>query len=234
MKLICLTNAAFGTGLIKYNIRLHAISYFKEKAKLKYEKEQRIQQELEDANRLFQNDPSASNRLRLDEIKEKLELLYKEKVKGFVIRARARWHEYGERSTKYFFNLEKINRVKKHIRKLLRSGSITTDPYRILSEQKRFYQNLYKTNDSVEASDPIEAFLNSLNIPKLSEEQTQSCEEQIPTEECRTIIETFQNNKSPGNDGLPIEFYKSCLDLISEPFTDCINESFDREEMSNS
>ena len=41
--------------------------------------------------------------------------------------------------------------LKKHIRKLLISGSITTDPYRILSEQKPFYQNLYKTNDSVEA-----------------------------------------------------------------------------------
>ena len=40
------------------------------------------------------------------------------------------------------------------------SGSITTDPYRVLSEQKIFYQNLYKTNDSVEASDSIEAFLN--------------------------------------------------------------------------
>ena len=75
---------------IKYNIRLHAISYSKEKAKLKYEKEQRIQQELRDANRLFENDPSASNRLRLDEIKEKLELFYEEKVKGIVIRARAR------------------------------------------------------------------------------------------------------------------------------------------------
>ena len=112
---------------------------------------------------------------------------------------------------------------------MLISGSITTDPYRILSEQKRFYQNLYKTND-LEASDPIEAFLNSLNIPKLSEEQRQSCEERITTEECRTIKETFQNNKSPGNDGLPVEFYKSCWDLISEPFIDCVNESFDKEK----
>ena len=68
-------------------------------------------------------------------------------------------------------------------------GSITTDPHRILSEQKRFYQNIYKTNDSVEALDPIEAFLISLNIPKLSEEQRQSCKERITTEECRTIID---------------------------------------------
>ena len=106
VKLICLTNDAFGTG--SNTIRLHAISYSKEKAKLKYEKEQRIQQELEDANRLFENDPSASNRLRLDKIKE---LLYEEKVKGIVIRATARWHEYGERSTKYVLNLEKRNHV---------------------------------------------------------------------------------------------------------------------------
>ena len=129
--------------------------------------------------------------------------MYEEKVKGIVIRARARWHEYGEKSAKYFLNLEKRNHVKKHNRKLLISGSITTDPYRILAEQKRFYLNLYKTKDSVEAMDSIEAFLNSLNSPKLSEEQRQSCEGRISTEECRTIIETFQNNKSPGNDGLP-------------------------------
>ena len=107
------------------------------------------------------NDPSASNSLRLDDIIEKLELLCEEKVKGIVIRARARWHEYDEKSVKYFLNLEKRNHVKKHIRKSL----ITTDPYRILSKQKRFYHNLFKANDSAEASDSIEAFLNSLNIP---------------------------------------------------------------------
>ena len=110
--------------------------------------------------------------------------------------------------------------------------------YRIYSQICRFQCKnsmcFNKTNDSVEALDPIEAFLNSLTIPKLSEEQRQSCVERITTEECRTIIETFQNNKSPGNDGLPIEFYKSCWDLISESFRDCVNESFDKEEMSNS
>ena len=41
---------------IKYNIRLHAISYPKGKSKLRYKKEQRIQRELEEANRLFEND----------------------------------------------------------------------------------------------------------------------------------------------------------------------------------
>ena len=114
------------------------------------------------------------------------------------------------------------------------SGAITTDPYQILSEEKRFYQNLYKTNVSEESSDSMDAFLNSLSIPQLSEEHKQSCEGQITVEECKKVLETFQNNKAPGNDGIPIEFYKNCWDLISEPFVDCVNESFDKEEMSNS
>ena len=98
--------------ILKYNIRSYAISYSKDKAKLRNEKERQTQKEFEEATGLFENDPSASNRLRLDEIKEKLELLYEEKVKGIIIRARAHWHVYGERSTKYFLHLEKRNHVK--------------------------------------------------------------------------------------------------------------------------
>lgn len=47
---------------IKYNIRSHAISYSKQKAKHRNENERQIQQEFEEATRLFENDPSASNR----------------------------------------------------------------------------------------------------------------------------------------------------------------------------
>jgi len=50
----------------------------------------------------------------LNSTKDMLELFYEEKVKGTIIRARARWHEYGEKSTKYFLNLEKRNHVKKN------------------------------------------------------------------------------------------------------------------------
>ena len=47
-----------------------------------------------------------------------LSTTYLSKTEGIIIRARARWHEHGEKSTKYFLNLEKRNHVKKHIRKL--------------------------------------------------------------------------------------------------------------------
>ena len=217
---------------IKYNIRKHAIKYSKEKTKQRNDVETIIQEEYKEATRRFENDPNDLNKSRLNEVKEKLELFYEEKTNGIIVRARARWHEHGERSTKYFLNLEKRNHVKKHIRRLLISGAITTDPYRILSEQKDFYYNLYKSKAT--DTDSITSFLNNLNVPQLSEEQKQSCEGQITIDECKSILETFQNNKSPGNDGIPIEFYKKCWNFICEPFINCINESFVKEELSNS
>ena len=106
-------------------------------------------------------------------------------MKGIIIRARARWHEHGEKSTKYFLNLEKRNHIKKHMRKLNVNGSITTDPLNILSEQQRFYQELYtRRNKNEDNSQMIESFLKDLNVPKLSEEQKVSCEGKITAEEC--------------------------------------------------
>ena len=60
--------------------------------------------------------------------------------------------------------------------------------------------------------------LSNLNIPKLSEEQKQCCEGEISLEEILLILDNFQNNKSPGSDGIPIEFYKTCWNLISDSF----------------
>ena len=168
---------------------------------------------------------------RLNAVKERLESFYEEKVKGIIIRARARWHEHGERSTKYFLNLEKRNHVKKHMRKLNINDSMTTDPLTIISEQKRFYQELYTSYHG--DGNEVKNFLNVLDIPKLTGEQKHMCEGKILCKECELMLETFQNNKVPGNDGIPVEFYKRFWTLLSEPFVNCANECFENMEMSN-
>ena len=76
---------------LKFNIRSHAINYSKIKSRQKRETETRLQNELEfsEATRKFEDDPSEDHKSRLVELKEKLELIYDEKVKGVIIRARA-------------------------------------------------------------------------------------------------------------------------------------------------
>ena len=152
---------------LKYNIRAYAIQHSKHRAKERIEKENHLEEKYSKAKMEFERDPNSLNVDILNSAKEDLELFYEEKVKGIIIRARARWYEHGEKSTKYFLNLEKRNYIKKHMRKLKISGSITTDPFDILSEQQRFYQGLYTSiNKNVDATAKIESFLRDLNIPK--------------------------------------------------------------------
>ena len=66
--------------------------------------------------------------------------------------------------------------MSKHIRKLCVSGVITTDPYQILEEQRRFYNSLYESQSNDTNDKLSETFLSNLKMPKLSEEQKQSCE----------------------------------------------------------
>ena len=218
---------------IKYNIRAHAIQFSKRHAKERSELEIVLQNDYTVASQKYESNPCDSNSNQLTAAKEKLELFYEQKTKGIIIRARACWHEHGERSNKYFLNLEKRNYVKKHMRKLNINESITTDPFVILSEQKRFYQDLYTSiNNRIVNNNAAKSFLDDLNIPKLTEEQKQACEGKILLEECELILESFSNNKAPGNGGIPIEFYKKLWPLISEPFVKCVNACFEKGEMS--
>ena len=56
----------------------------------------------------FEADPNNTNSNIVSAAKESLEAFYDEKLNGVIIRARAPcWHEHGEKSSKYFLNLEK-------------------------------------------------------------------------------------------------------------------------------
>ena len=74
--------------------------------------------------------------------------------------------------------------------------------------------------------------LHSLNIPVLTEAQKLSCEGAISPQECASAIDSFQNNKTPGNDGILIEFYRKFWPIISDSFSKCANECFKKDEMS--
>ena len=59
---------------------------------------------------------------------------------GLILRSKARWVECGEKSAKYFLNLEKRNYDKKKVITKLKTdcGDEITDPVGILNEQENF------------------------------------------------------------------------------------------------
>ena len=107
------------------------------------------------------------------------------------------------------------------------------DPHCIPKEQERFYRELYKSSiNSPNIGEKISSFFNDLIFPSFQRIKKNSCEGLISSEEFSVLLDSFQSNKTPGNDGSPAEFYRKFWPLISESFIGCANECFEKGEMS--
>ena len=61
--------------------------------------------------------------------------IYEQILKGAIIRSKATWYEKGEKSNKYFLNLETHKKAKSSVYKVFnREGVLITDPKKILHE----------------------------------------------------------------------------------------------------
>ena len=140
--------------MVKMEIRSFTISYSKQKAKRQRDYEKTL---LQTAQKLQQQaEPLTPDKIdEYEKGKRKLEVISFERTRGACVRSKARWHEFGERSSKYFLNLEKRNFSNKCINKLIDGDNKTiTEPKAILEEQKKYYQNLYSSQNP-NVQDPI-------------------------------------------------------------------------------
>ena len=60
------------------------------------------------------------------------------------------------------------------------------------------------------------------------------CEGRLTLMECFESLQSFQKNKSPGNDGLTVEFYTAFWEDLGELLVGSLNYSYDYGELSNS
>ena len=221
--------------ILKYEIRKFTIEYSKKIKRKQTNREHSLRQELMNLENILGHRPSDDLIGQVENVKNELTKIDDNKLQGSIIRSKIKWTEEGEKSSKYFFRLEKQNYVKKHIRKLQTdSGQIITDPEKIATYQRRFYSKLLSAKEINVNLNEETFFLNNKTIPKLSESQRQLCEGQVTVEECTNILNTFKENKSPGNDGLTIEFYKFFWDKINTSLISSFNESFQKGELSSS
>ena len=105
-----------------------------------------------------------------------------------------------EKPTKYFFNMEKKSYNKKVISELKRSdGKTIVKEQDIMIAIQTFYENLC-SSDIDHSGNEFYDFSRDLQFAKLSDELEEkiNLDSEITLEECETILNTFQNGKSPG------------------------------------
>jgi len=72
-----------------------------------------------------------------------------------------------------------------------------------------------------------------MEITKLTEDAKQICEGKLSLKECFNCLQSFENNKSPGNDGLTAEFYKTFWNSVGWLLVDSLNCTYNCGELSN-
>ena len=77
-------------------------------------------------------------------------------------------------------------------------------------------------------------YLNSINIPCLTDSDTQSCEGRLTVKECWDALLSVKNNKSPGNDGITKEFLEYFWGKLGTFLVSTLNHSFEKGELSAS
>ena len=77
-------------------------------------------------------------------VQRKINEYHEKHTKGSVFHSKARWYREGEKSSKYFLNLEQLRSNQRTMVCLVR------DDGTILKMQAKFYQNLYSSDTGVE------------------------------------------------------------------------------------
>ena len=86
---------------------------------------------------------TADNHIRLVEIRDLLKTIEDHNVEGAIIRSREQWLEFGEKPTKYFYQLEKQHQTRNSINELCVRDQTVTSHENILTACRDFYVNLY-------------------------------------------------------------------------------------------
>ena len=191
--------------LLKFEIKQYSYHYGKERAKQARQNEKDLISRIEALDRkIILNTATTEEQDLFYSLKGQLNEMKIYKAKGQYIRSRIEFVENNERSTRYFFNQEKQAYDKKTISKLTtEDGTETTDSKEILATIRNFYQNLYSSKQT----NPGYDLLRELDVEKLSENDQQMCEGGFTIEECYKALSNMNRNKSPGSDGLTVEFY---------------------------
>ena len=167
-------------------------------------------------------------------IKDQLDEMYTKKSKGYQFRAWAKYAKQGEKSTQYFLGLEK-KRQNSNCIDCLKDGNgnyVYTDND-ILDRVKQLCSELYTANDSND--EVMNAYLDTITPEKQLDEDTMlKCEGIFTVNECKLAISNMKKNKSPGLDGISVEFYEAFWPVIGDLLVSVFNDCYERESLPKS
>ena len=167
--------------------------------------------------------------------KSELEKLREKSMKGHLIKSRTQWLSQGEKPTKYFCSLEHHNYTEKTVKKVIKKDRTeVSDQKHILNELKSYYSNLFKSQDLQLENFDLNELPYAYYVNKLDNLQSESIDGPLTYTEIHMALKQMKNNKTPGIDGFPAEFFKVFWKQLGMLILKALNSSFEKGTLSTS
>ena len=108
------------------------------------------------------------------------------------------------------------------------NGTSISDPMEILDEEANFFKRIYESKNTNPELDQFKFFFQRENITPLEKEESDSCEGLLSLEECANVLKSFSNDKTPGSDGLTVEFYRFFWNIVGNYVVESFNHAFQK------
>ncbi len=208
------SNAAVEWDAFKAVIRGRLIQYCSYLKKRYVQHFTELEEDIKKSETMHSTQSDHSVLLELNKLKVEYNSILQRKVEYMLFRTKHKYYEQGERTGRFL-----AQRAKQQYTQSIIPGvrndrdELKTDDMDINSIFATFYQSLYKS-DNPNTKD-ISSFSSTVNCPTLSQEEQCQIGVHITLEEVKKAIQDLQGGKSPGEDGLPAEFYKVFSDILA-------------------
>ncbi|XP_070117424.1 beta-defensin 135 isoform X1 [Equus caballus] len=164
-----------------------------------------------------QTKPKVNRRREIIKMRAEINAIETKKAVERINETKSWFFEKINKIDKPLARLKKKQREKAQINKIRNERGEITDSAEIQQIIIEYYEKLHANKmDNLEEMDK---FLDSHNLPKLSQEAADNLNRPITRKEIETAIKSIPKNKTPGPDGFPGEFYQTFReDLIPIPF----------------
>ena len=163
-------------------------------------------------------------------------LLCKESM-GFIIRSRFSETLETEKSSLFYMNRENKNFSKCSLNELKINNHVTSEKKSIETEVLNYLGALFNGHhdrDGVDSGHPFQPDYSELpdflsGLGSLSQESQGKLIKKLSYDEIKHILmKECDNNKSPGLDGIPYEFYQATWNIIGEDFVHVLQVQLER------
>lgn len=212
-------------------IRGETVRFSKQKARKRRKDEFEMISEISKLKDLFNISRTQENLMRLEEAQRKLEHIRKPYIQGLITRSRVKWHEDGEKCSKYFLSLEKRNATRKSIQSLKANGRVITSKKEILQTFSENLRTKYcKDTTTVNAKEYVRKNVRR----KLSNMQKHALDAPLSLSELHMALMKMKKGKSPGTNGFTSDFFRHFWDVLGVFLFRACKEGLQNKTLINS